>query len=183
MPEMWACSLGREDPLEREMAMYSQYSCLGNPMDREAWQAIVHGVTKSLTWLSMQACTLVYLLTNWNKSEVDFQFYENKQLFPHFMPLLLIFLFHRNALFSKSRGNLFVYTFYIFICLLIFPFLLTALHLMVWRFSLLLFSLEVMSNSSTPLTTAHQASLSFTISRSLLKFRFLYYCIFIFGIN
>ena len=24
-----------------------QYSCLGNPMDREAWQAIVHGVPKS----------------------------------------------------------------------------------------------------------------------------------------
>ena len=23
-----------------------QYSCLENPMDREAWQAIVHGVTK-----------------------------------------------------------------------------------------------------------------------------------------
>ena len=22
------------------------YSCLGNPMDRGAWQAIVHGVTK-----------------------------------------------------------------------------------------------------------------------------------------
>ena len=26
-----------------------QYSCLGNPMDRRAWQAIVHGVTKELT--------------------------------------------------------------------------------------------------------------------------------------
>ena len=26
-----------------------QYSCLGNPMDRGAWRAIVHGVTKSLT--------------------------------------------------------------------------------------------------------------------------------------
>ena len=26
-----------------------QYSCLGNPMDRGAWQATVHGVTKSLT--------------------------------------------------------------------------------------------------------------------------------------
>ena len=25
-----------------------QYSCLGNPMDRRAWQAIVHGVTKEL---------------------------------------------------------------------------------------------------------------------------------------
>ena len=24
-----------------------QYSCLENPMDRGAWQAIVHGVTKS----------------------------------------------------------------------------------------------------------------------------------------
>ena len=23
-----------------------QYSCLGNPIDREAWQATVHGVTK-----------------------------------------------------------------------------------------------------------------------------------------
>ena len=26
-----------------------QYSCLENPMDRGAWQAIVHGVTKSCT--------------------------------------------------------------------------------------------------------------------------------------
>ena len=26
-----------------------QYSCLGNPMDRGAWWATVHGVTKSLT--------------------------------------------------------------------------------------------------------------------------------------
>ena len=24
-----------------------QYSCLGNPMDREVWQAAVHGVTKA----------------------------------------------------------------------------------------------------------------------------------------
>ena len=29
-----------------------QYSCLENSMDREAWQAIVHGVTKSQTQLS-----------------------------------------------------------------------------------------------------------------------------------
>ena len=25
-----------------------QYSCLENPLDREAWQATVHGVTKEL---------------------------------------------------------------------------------------------------------------------------------------
>ena len=29
-----------------------QYSCLGNPMDRGAWQAIVHGVAKSWIQLS-----------------------------------------------------------------------------------------------------------------------------------
>ena len=28
-----------------------QYSCLENPMDRETWRAIVHGVTKSWTRL------------------------------------------------------------------------------------------------------------------------------------
>ena len=29
-----------------------QYSCLDNFMDRGAWQAVVHGITKSQTWLS-----------------------------------------------------------------------------------------------------------------------------------
>ena len=29
-----------------------QYSCLENPLDRGAWQATVHGVTKSWTRLS-----------------------------------------------------------------------------------------------------------------------------------
>ena len=34
-----------------------QYSRLGNPMERRAWRATVHGVTKSWTWLSTQAST------------------------------------------------------------------------------------------------------------------------------
>ena len=29
-----------------------QYSCPGNPMDREAWQVTIHEVTKSCTQLS-----------------------------------------------------------------------------------------------------------------------------------
>ena len=29
-----------------------QYSCLGNPMDRGAWQSTVHGVSESQTQLS-----------------------------------------------------------------------------------------------------------------------------------
>ena len=32
-----------------------QYSCLENPMDRGAWRATVHGVTKSQTRLSNKA--------------------------------------------------------------------------------------------------------------------------------
>ena len=32
-----------------------QYSCQGNPMDRGAWQATVHGVTKSRRRLSERA--------------------------------------------------------------------------------------------------------------------------------
>ena len=32
-----------------------QYSCLENPMDRGAWWAASHGVTKSQTWLGMCA--------------------------------------------------------------------------------------------------------------------------------
>ena len=36
-----------EDPLEEEMATHSSIlACLGNPMDRGAWGATVHGVTK-----------------------------------------------------------------------------------------------------------------------------------------
>ena len=42
----WVLFLGWEDPLEKEMATHSSYSCLENPMDRGAWQAIVHGVTR-----------------------------------------------------------------------------------------------------------------------------------------
>jgi len=46
MQETWVWSLGWEDPLEKEMA---NYSCLENSMDRGAWRATVHGVTKSQT--------------------------------------------------------------------------------------------------------------------------------------
>ena len=47
MQETQVQSLGREDPLEEGMA--TQYSCLENPMDRGAWQAVVNRVTKSRT--------------------------------------------------------------------------------------------------------------------------------------
>ena len=45
-------SLGQEEPLEEEMATYSQYSSLENPMDRGTWHATVHKVAKNQSWLS-----------------------------------------------------------------------------------------------------------------------------------
>ena len=54
MQETRVQSLGWEDPLEKEMATHSSYSCLENPMDRGAWWATVHGLQKSWTRLSKQ---------------------------------------------------------------------------------------------------------------------------------
>ena len=48
MQETGVQSLGWEDPLEKEMTTPTgcQDSCLENLMDRGAWSATVHGVTK-----------------------------------------------------------------------------------------------------------------------------------------
>ena len=47
--ETWVQSLDREHPLvkEKERATHSSILAWKNPMDRGAWRARVHGVTKS----------------------------------------------------------------------------------------------------------------------------------------
>ena len=52
MQKRWVQSLGGEDSPGGENDNPLQYSCLENPMDREAWWVTVHRVTKSQTWLS-----------------------------------------------------------------------------------------------------------------------------------
>ena len=46
MQETWVWSLGWEVPLEKEMATHSSILAWEIPMDRGAWQDMVHGVTK-----------------------------------------------------------------------------------------------------------------------------------------
>ena len=59
MQEMLDWSLDQKDPLsEGGLGNSLQYSCPGNPMDRGAWQAAVHGVTQSWRRLSSWAHTL-----------------------------------------------------------------------------------------------------------------------------
>ena len=55
MQETWVRSLGWEDPLEEDMATRSSILAWRIPVDREAWWATVHGVTKCQTWLSNKA--------------------------------------------------------------------------------------------------------------------------------
>ena len=45
---VWMWELDRKEGKSNPL----RYSCLENPMDGEDWWAIVHGVTKSRTWLS-----------------------------------------------------------------------------------------------------------------------------------
>ena len=53
-----------------------QYSCLENPMDRDAWQATIHGVAKSWTQLSNQYThTCVYIPIN----IYIYEFWETKE--------------------------------------------------------------------------------------------------------
>ena len=50
-----ACSvgdLGSKDPLEEDMAIHFNILAWRIPMDRAAWLATIHGVTKSWTWLN-----------------------------------------------------------------------------------------------------------------------------------
>ena len=49
MQETWVQSLGWEDPLEEGKATHSNIPAWRIPMDREAWQATVHGVAKNQT--------------------------------------------------------------------------------------------------------------------------------------
>ena len=49
MQETWVPFLGWEDPLEEDMATHSSILVWIIPMERGAWQAIVHGVAKSWT--------------------------------------------------------------------------------------------------------------------------------------
>ena len=52
--ERWVQLLGWEDLLEEGIASHSSIHAWKNPMDRGAWQVVVHRIAKSRTQLSMQ---------------------------------------------------------------------------------------------------------------------------------
>ena len=50
--ETWVQSLGQKDRLDEGMVTHSRILVRENPMDRGAWWAIIHGITKSQSRLS-----------------------------------------------------------------------------------------------------------------------------------
>ena len=107
LPAMWETILipGSGRSLGEGNGNPLQYSCLGNSMDRGAWQATVHGVTKSWPWLSntftsslaklgsihiylcwVHFCfmTFIVLFSDWMDLESYFQFF-----FSCLLPILL----------------------------------------------------------------------------------------------
>ena len=60
MQETWVRSMGWEDPLEEGMATHSSILAWRIPMDRGAWWATVHGVTKSWTQLIEQKGQILF---------------------------------------------------------------------------------------------------------------------------
>ena len=46
MQQIWVQSLGLKDPPGEGNGNPLQYSCLGNPMDRGAWWATIHGAAR-----------------------------------------------------------------------------------------------------------------------------------------
>ena len=71
--ETWVWSLGWEDSLEEGMATHSSVPAWSIPMDRGAWRASVHGVTKSRhDWVTKHStstrifiATLFVIAPNW----------------------------------------------------------------------------------------------------------------------
>ena len=60
-----------------------QYSCLENLMDRGAWWATVHGVTKSQTWLNVHAHMHALGISHWSIME-----WKKKDAIPSLIELL-----------------------------------------------------------------------------------------------
>ena len=97
---VWSLSL--EDPLEEGMATHSQYSCLGNPMDRGAWWATVHVVTESD--MTEHACGCFYTTVSVLDS------FGTETIWPTMPKIFTIWLFTKK--FADLRSRLFT----IFLC-------------------------------------------------------------------
>ena len=72
MQETQVRFLGREDPLKEGNGNPLQYSCLENAMDRGAWRATFHGVTRVGHDLAIHHSKIVGNLKHNLKGQIKF---------------------------------------------------------------------------------------------------------------
>ena len=70
--ETWVQSLGWDDPMKEDMATHSSVSTWSSPMDRGAWRATVHWVTKGQTQLKWLSTAYLYSLMKNNSHTMLF---------------------------------------------------------------------------------------------------------------
>ena len=85
MQRTWVRSLGWEVFLEMGNSNSLQCSCLENPMDGRAWQAIVRGVAESDTAVTVTQPVrhMVVLFLNFKRNSVLFSLVAVKIYIPH----------------------------------------------------------------------------------------------------
>ena len=94
---------GSRRPLGGGNGIPLQYSCLENPMDRGAWRAIIHRVTKSWTWWTdlVRTCThpdiklkvifWIYMISLWQlfghrwHTTIDYNIIKKKKRLQHYI--------------------------------------------------------------------------------------------------
>ena len=82
MQETWVWSLDGRSSREGNNNQF-QYSCLGNPMNRGAWQAILHRITKEVDmtwWLTMIFRLVKEQLWFWTMNFISLQLGSNTSL-------------------------------------------------------------------------------------------------------
>ena len=70
IPETWVWSLGREDPLKKEMANNSSILARRIPWTEEPGRLYSHGITKSQTWwsnLHTQSIIILFYTQRWRR--------------------------------------------------------------------------------------------------------------------
>ena len=101
-PQCGFQSLGWEDALEKEMATHSCILSWRNPMDRGAWWATVHGVTKSCIWPSTHMD--VWLVVN-NRERKEEWFAPPWCCLNFFKTLFLLNVKREYVLFATAKGD------------------------------------------------------------------------------
>ena len=133
MQETQVQSLGGEDPLEEEMETHSSILAWRISTDRGAWQATVHGVAKSWTWLSMNVPHTFLMLGNFSAIiSSNLNIVSNSFSFLHIIGWRMWMLVHLILSQRSLRVSSFLFIVFFFIPWKWFPPLCLSAHLFVF---------------------------------------------------